>query len=156
MPNPLNAGVIRGLQTDLNTFIDSHAQSRFRPFKRFIDGALARANDAPAKMRYFLSLGLPFLAYNPAATNVNHNLLVVYFDGASVTSKRQDEAIKYWIRSQWRGLMPAAIGAGTTFANSRHTPWLVENRQPGQNLTVSPFRVSPTEEFNDEIVSISP
>jgi hypothetical protein len=143
-------------QTQLKAFIDTHARSRFRPFKRFIDAALTNAQDGPSKLRYFLCLGLPFLTYNAAATNANLNSLIVYQDGAGVTERRQNEAIKYWIRAQWRGIIPAGLGNNTTFDNSRQTPWLVENHQPGANLTLPPFTISPTNEFHDKIVSITP
>ena len=146
--------VCRDLQTQLKNFIDTHARSRFRPFKRFIDAALTNTQDAPAKMRYFLCLGLPFLVYNANTTNVNENLLMAYIDGTG-SNRRQNDAVKYWIRAQWRGIIPGSLGNNTTFNNSRHTPWLVENRQPTLHLTLPPFRVSPTTEFHDEIVSIT-
>lgn len=155
-PASLTPAVIRDFQTALKTFIDTHARSRFRPFKRFINAALTNTQDGPAKMRYFLCLGLPFLLYDPLANNSNVNIIIAYQDGAAVTNRRQNEAIKYWIRSQWRGIIPANLGDGTTFDGSRQTPWLVENHQPGANLTLAPFVVSPTNEFQDKIVSITP
>jgi len=155
-PASLTPDIIRGFQTQLKNFIDTHARSRLRPFKRFIDAAFANAQDGPSKMRYFLGLGLPFLLYNAAATNANVNTLIAYQDGTGITDRRQNEAIKYWIRAQWRGLIPAGLGDNTTFDGSRQTPWLVENHQPGANLSLPPFTVSPTDEFHDKIVTVTP
>ena len=154
-PASLTAQVIRDFQTQLKNFIDTHANSRLRPIKRFIDAARARAQDPPAKMRYFLALGLPFLAYNPASTNADHNTIIAFQD-TSGSDRRQNDAIKQWIRAQWRGLIPSGLGTGTTFDNSRHTPWLVEHRQTTANMTVPPFTVSPTTEFHDKIVIVNP
>jgi hypothetical protein len=154
-PASLTVQVIRDFQTALKNFIDTHANSRLRPIKRFMTATVAQTQDAPARMRYFLCLGLPFLLYNPAATNSNHNILIVFQDTAGA-DRRQNDAIKYWIRAQWRGNIPAVLGNGTTFDASRQTPWLVENHQPTGLLTVPPYRISPTVEFHDKIVIVNP
>lgn len=154
-PATLTAQVIRDFQTQLKNFIDTHANSRLRPIKRFIDAARARTQDAPAKMRYFLCVGLPFLAFNPASTNSNDNIIIAFLDTTG-TDRRQNDAIKQWIRAQWRGLIPAGLGNGTTFDASRQTPWLVEHRQTTANLTVPPFVVSPTTDFHAKIVTVNP
>jgi hypothetical protein len=154
-PATLTAQVIRDFQTQLKNFIDTHANSKLRPIKRFITAAHAHAQDPPARMRYFLALGLPFLAFNPASTNSNDNTLIAFTDNTG-TDRRQNDAIKLWIRAHWRGLIPSGLGNGTTFDASRHTPWLVERHQPAANLTLSPFTVSPTTDFHDKIVILNP
>jgi hypothetical protein len=154
-PAALTVQTLRDYQTQLKTFIDSDTNSKFQPAKRFLTTAQPQVQGDPAKMRYFLGLGLPFLLYNPSATNVDRNLLVAFTDSSgSTVSRRQNDAIKYWIRAQWQGNIPNGLGANTTFDNSRHTPWLVENRQTTTRLSTPPFVVSPTPEYHDKIVII--
>jgi hypothetical protein len=154
-PAALTVAMLRGYQTQLRAFIDSNANSKFQPAKRYLTTALNQVQDNPAKMRYFLGLGLPFLLYDPAATNANLNTLVVLTDNSGpADSRRQNDAIKYWIRAQWQGNIPSGLGAGTTFNNSRHTPWLVENRQATTGLSTPPFVVSPTTEYHNQIVTV--
>jgi hypothetical protein len=157
VPTRLTAQDVRTLRDQLKTFIDTNTNSKLQPAKRFLNAVLAQVQDAPAKMRYFLGLGLPFLLYNPAATNSSHNILIAFTDTTGpAASRRQNDAIKYWIRSQWRGMIPSGLGANTTFDASRETPWLVENRQSGNALNTPPFVVSPTPEYQDKIVTEPP
>lgn len=154
-PAALTVQMLRDYQTQLKTFIDSNTNSEFQPAKRFLTTALPQVQGDPAKMRYFLGLGLPFLLYNPSATNANHNTLVAFTDNSgSAANRRQNDAVKYWIRAQWQGNIPSSLGANTTFDNSRHTPWLVENRQATTGLSTPPFVVSPTPEYHNKIVII--
>lgn len=154
-PATMTAQTIRDFQTALKTFIDTHAKSRFLPVKTFLNKSLARTQDAPAKMRYFLCLGLPFLAHNPTTSNVQDNFIVVFEDTGG-TNKRQDDAVRFWIRAQWRGIIPAGLAASTTFQNSRHAPWLVEKHQTTPAVSTPPFVISPTDEFQQKIVTINP
>lgn len=154
-PSPLTVAILSGYQTQLKTFIDSNTNSKFQPVQRYLTTAIAQVQGNPAKMRYYLGLGLPFLLYNPAATNANHNLLIALTDtSGAAANRRQNDAIKYWIRAQWQGNIPSGLGATATFAQSRHTPWLVENRQATTGLSTPPFVVSPTTEYHAKIVIV--
>jgi hypothetical protein len=154
-PAALTAQNIRDFQTAILSFIDTDAHSRLRPIKQFLTATLAKTQDGPARMRYYLCLGLPFLAFDPAATNANRNFIVVFEDTAG-TDRRQEDAVQFWIRAQWQGLIPTSIGTGAHFADSKHTPWLVENHQPGPALSLAPFVVSPTHDYHDKIVIVTP
>jgi hypothetical protein len=147
-PAVLTPVIMRAFQAALAAFIDTHANSRLRPVKRLIAAARTNTLDAPARMRYFLGLGLPFLAFSTAPNApANHNFLVAF----------EDMTGKYWIRAHWRGIIPAGLGAGTTFAASLHSPWLAEKHQPpNAPLTLAPFVISPTTEFQDQIVTLLP
>jgi hypothetical protein len=156
-PFPLTVKIIRDYQIQLKNFIDTHASSRFLSIKRFMSATLANAQDPPAKMRYFLCLGLPFLVYSPTATNANQNLIVAFEDTTGTpANRRQNDAVNYWIRAQWRGMIPSGLGAGTTFNSSLQTPWLVEDELTTPNSTSSPVFVSPTVEFHKKIIIVNP
>lgn len=153
IPGSFTVQTIRDFQSQLQTFIETDANSFFHPIRSFLDFLINRTNDAPSLMRYFLGLGLPFLAYDAQANQANNNFIVVFQDQTG-NNRREDDAIRYWIRSQWRGIIPDDMGGDTAFEDSRHTPWLVENRQPTTVMNTPPFVVSPTPEYQEQIVAI--
>jgi hypothetical protein len=155
-PAALTPVIMRAFQAALAAFIDTHANSRLRPVKRLMAAARANTLDAPARMRYFLGLGLPFLAFSTAPNApANHNFLVA-FEDMTGTDHRENDAVKYWIRAHWQGIIPAGLGAGATFSASMHAPWLAEFHQPGAGLTLPPFVISPTDQFHAKIVTLLP
>ncbi|SHM62063.1 hypothetical protein SAMN05444266_109219 [Chitinophaga jiangningensis] len=156
VPTPLTVTDVRNFQTKLKQFIDTNTNSRLLKVKKLMDAALAKVQDGPAKMRYYLGLGLAFLVYNAAATNVNVNRLIFVKDSGADAAGRQTDAVKFWIRAQWKGIIPADIGKNVVYPDGLETPWVVEKHQPGAGLTLPPYLISPTPEFQAKIITINP
>ncbi|MBV7530644.1 hypothetical protein [Chitinophaga sp. sic0106] len=156
VPATLTVTEVRDFQTKLKQFIDTNTNSRLVKMKTLLDAALAKVLDGPAKMRYYLGIGLPFLVYNPAAAaNVEANHVILAEDSGSAAAGRQTDAVKFWARVQWRGVIPADLGKNLVFPEGLETPWLVEKHQGDTGLTIPPFVVSPTPEYQDKIVTIN-
>lgn len=153
-PNPLTAAGLRTLQTALRTFVDTNANSRLRPIRALMTTVAARLADAPARMRYYLGIGLPFLIQTGGDNRPADSSRIVCFEDQSGSFRRQKDAAVAWVRSHWRGLVPADAGANATFPDLTFGPWLCENRQPNPVPNVPPFRISPTQAFQDRIVTI--
>lgn len=152
-PSPFAPADLRALQSALVTFIDTHANSKLRPVKQFMNTARGRVTDAPAGLRYLLGLGLPFLLHRSGTNQPDSTYILVLFSDPPAVVLRQDAAAKQWVRAQWRGIMPAGLAANVTMATLQ-TPWLVENHQNSGFLDTPPFTISPTDEYQSHIKSI--
>jgi hypothetical protein len=155
-PATLTFTEVRNFQTKLKQFIDTNTNSRLVKVKTLVNAGLTKISDAPGKLRYFLGLGLPFLVYNAAANSADANRLIFFEDmTGTAAAGRQTDAVKFWVRAQWRGVIPADIGKNLVYNDGMETPWLVENHQPGPTLTLRPFVLSPTPEYQDKIVTVN-
>jgi hypothetical protein len=153
IPAGLTAAQLQAMRDALRTFVATDPNSHFRPVKEFMDAALARLTDPRGRLRLYLGLGIPFLLFRPDPPRASDNTLVALHDPATSPNPRQNDAIRYWLRAQWQGLVPDNIGTGATFRDNAHTPWLVEHHQPAGQLQIRPFAVSPTPQYHAHIVT---
>ncbi|MBK8568075.1 MAG: hypothetical protein IPN76_33380 [Saprospiraceae bacterium] len=140
-PSPLSVAQVRTWQQQLSNFIDNDTHSIFAKIKAMKTAGHTQANATQFRFRYFLRLGLVFQLYHPSSTNFNQQLIVAIIDSAG-TNRRQNEAVRHWIRSQWRGVNPPNIPASVNWENGRNTAWIVEGRQQG------PAYVCPHESYD--------
>lgn len=141
-PTSFTAAQANTMRTNLRTFIRNNANSKFAPVNVFLNAADARTQDAPARMRYFLALGLPFHLAHTTATNFDAQRLVILNDPAT-----RLPAIRHWIRAGWRGVSRPAIPADLDFEHGRHSAWVVEGRSQG------PSSVSPHATYMQHIIA---
>jgi hypothetical protein len=147
-PNPLPVAQVRTWQQNLKNFIDTDTHSIFDPIRRFMQVGHTQADAPSSKLRYFLRLGLVFQLYNGTSTNFNHQLIVAFIDGAG-SNRRQNEAIRHWIRSMWRGVNPPNIPATITWDNGSNASWIVEGRTQG------PSYICPNTTYDQHIFKLS-
>lgn len=147
-PSSLTVSQVRTWQQSLKAFIDTDSHSIFSPVRRFLAAGFAQANASQSKMRYFLRLGLVFQLYHATSTNFGEQIIVAYSDGTG-TNRRENEAIRHWIRSLWRGVNPPNIPAAISWDNGRNTAWIVEGRQQG------PSYVCPNISYDQHIIKLS-
>lgn len=146
-PTTLAVDQVRLWQQQLKTFIDTDSHSVFFPIKRFIQAGFAQANAQQSKLRYFLRLGFVFQLYHATSTNFNHQIIIAFEDSGSA-NRRQDEAIRHWIRSYWRGTSPPNIPASITWENGRNAAWIVEGRTQG------PSYICPQTAYDQHIIKL--
>ncbi len=146
-PSPLTVAQLRTWQTALRNFIDTDTHSIFAKILTMKSVGTAQANDAKFRIRYFLRLGLVFQLYHATSTNFNQQLIIAITD-SSGTNRRQNEAVRHWIRSQWRGVNPPNIPATINWDNGRNTAWIVEGRQQG------PAYVCPHESYDQHLFKL--
>lgn len=119
-------------QTNLRTFIQDNANSRFASVRVFLAAVDGRTQGDPARMRYFLGLGLAFHLANLTDTRFTAQQLVLVADPDSVGARqRQLEAIRHWMRSAWRGVTSITIAPTVTYDRGRHSSWVVSGRDQG-------------------------
>ena len=149
-PTPFGRAEADAMQTALRTFVDQNSNSLFHPLREFLDEANGLTQDAPARMRYFLALGLPFQLPHATSTDFDDQRLVFYQDLGG-PSQRQDEAVHHWLRASWRGPtranIPATVTAGDLSAFGPESAWVVEGRNAG------PCGVCPHSSYQDKIVT---
>jgi hypothetical protein len=128
-PAGLTAAQATTLQTNLKNFIQTNANSIFAPVRTFLTAADASTQGAPARMRYFLGVGLVFQLAHATDTAFGTQRLVL-FDDQTATG-RQHEAIRHWMRAGWRGVAPPTISNTLDFELARHSRWLVADHNQG-------------------------
>jgi len=144
-PPGMTADNATHFQANLKDFIQTNANSIFAPVRVFLTAADASTQDAPARMRYFLALGLVFqLAHTTDVAFGTQQ--IVLFDDRTATS-RQNEAIRHWMRAGWRGVAPPTIASTLDFDLGRHSAWLVSAREQG------PSAVCPHPSYMSHIVT---
>ena len=146
-PAGFSASQAQSMQTALKNFIQTNANSIFAPVRVFLTAADTATKDAPALMRYFLGLGLPFQmadteAVSPAAQRV------MYFDDQTPDG-RQMEAVRHWTRAAWRGPTPVQIPTDITADQGLHAAWV--QRQ----LINGPAGVCPHPSYMAQIVTLT-
>jgi hypothetical protein len=128
----LTVAQVTGFQTNLSSFIQINANSIFAPVRVFLAVADARTQDAPARMRYFLGLGLVFqLAHTTDLRFISQRIVVFEDRTGPADRRRQHEAIRHWMRAAWRGVSTVTIPASVDFDLGRHSAWVVEGREQG-------------------------
>ena len=145
---PLTVALIRSYQANLKAFIQTNSNSVFAPVKRFLDAGFTQANAPQARLSYFFRLGLVLQLYHPTSTNFDHQIIIAYTDSGS-SNRRQDEAIRHWIRACWRGVVPPAIPASVTWENGRNGAWIVEGRNAG------PSYVCPHPSYKNHVIVLN-
>jgi hypothetical protein len=138
---------VRTWQQQLSNFIDNDTHSIFAKIKTMKTAGHTQANATQFRFRYFLRLGLVFQLYHATSTNFNQQLIVAIIDSAG-SNRRQNEAVRHWIRSQWRGVTPPNIPATINWENGRNTAWIVEGRQQG------PAYVCPHESYDQHLFKL--
>ena len=120
------------MRNDLRAFINANVNSIFAPVHTFLTEADSLTQDAPALMRYFLGLALPFQLFHPTSTVFDDQMIVNFEDQTgAATDRRQHEAIRHWIRASWRGVSPPTIPGTVGYDLGRHSAWVVEGRAAG-------------------------
>ncbi|AGW90323.1 hypothetical protein [Cupriavidus sp. DF5525] len=133
------------MRTNLRNFIQTNANSIFAPVRVFLAAADANTQDAPARMRYFLALGLVFQLAHTTSVDFNVQILVLLDDGTG--GGPHHEAIRHWMRAGWRGVAPPTIAPGLDFNLARHSQWVVSDRTQG------PAGVCPHPSYMSHIVT---
>ena len=131
-PAGLTAAQATKLQGNLRTFIQADNNSLFAPVRIFLANADARTQDAPARMRYFLGLGLVFQLSHATDVSFDSQRIVMLDDRTGPdAARRQHEAIRHWVRASWRGINPPTIVDNLDFELGRHSAWVVAGREQG-------------------------